>query len=69
MTITKELLKAGIEAGYSLKELGEIEGVSASYLSKLCKKWGIPAPPPGHKVGVPLTESHKEQIRNGVINK
>lgn len=69
MTISKKELEAGIEAGYSLKELAEMEGVHPSYLSKLCKKYGITAPPPGHKKGERLSEFHKERIREGVLNK
>ena len=64
--ILKELLE---EKKLKLREVGEILNLSPSYVSKLAKKHGISTNPPGHPKDTPLSEEHKENIRESIVNK
>lgn len=70
MRITEEELRKMVETdGLSLTEIAEIKKVDPSYVSKLCKRWGIQAPPPGRIPGSVQTEETKRKIGETVKKK
>lgn len=60
--LTKEVLQQLINDGYSLTEVGDMYDLSTGWVSRLCKKWEITPPKPGHREGKPVAEETKIKI-------
>jgi hypothetical protein len=59
---TKEELRNYLNRGYSLRHISRETDFSVPYLSKLCKKYGLPIPSIGRPKGYKMSEESKEKI-------
>lgn len=58
-----------LDEGYGFTEIADIKKVDPSYISKLAKRWGLQAPPPGRRPGSIQTEETKRKIGESVRRK